>query len=284
MKERCKRVDMNKFCVFIFAWGRPDFCDTMKTLRKCGYTGRIILLVDNLDKTKEKYVETYGAQNVYVFNKFFAARRSDPMNNFGGMESTLYVENTMFLAAKELGFDYFCAMCDDYYYFGHRGPNGAKRTSNLDLVFEHFVEYLINSPIKSIAFSQGGDNFGGFDESKLCKRKVMNSFICKTSDPFSFYGSMNDDVNMYVQNGIRGDIFLTVMFFQLDQKDTQSTGGGLENLYLTYGTYVKSFYSVMLAPASVKVALMGAKSVRLHHKIKYNNTVPCIINEKYKKI
>ena len=284
MKENYKKVDMNKFCVFIFAWGRPNFCDTMKNLRKSGYTGRIILLVDNLDKTKDEYIERYGFENVYVFNKFFAAKISDPMNNFGGMESTVYVENTMFSAAKELGFDYFCSMCDDYYYFGHRGKHGAKKTNNLDLVFKYFVEYLINSPIKALAFSQGGDNFGGFDESKLCKRKVMNSFICKTSDPFSFYGSMNDDVNMYVQNGIRGDVFLTTLFFQLDQQDTQSSGGGLENLYRTYGTFVKSFYTVMLSPSSVKITLMGAKYPRLHHRIKYNNTLPCIIQEKYKKV
>lgn len=284
MRENCKKVNMSNFGVFIYCWGRPEFCNTYKNLKSAGYTGRIVLLVDNLDKTKEEYIARYGGENVYVFNKFFAAKKSDPMNNFGKLESTLYVENTMFDAAKELGWDYFCAMCDDYYYFGHRGVKGAKKTNNLDKVFEYYVEYLINSPVKCLAFSQGGDNFGGFDETKLYKRKVMNSFICKTSEPFKFYGSMNDDVNMYVQNGIRGDIFLTTMFFQLDQPDTQSTGGGLENLYLTYGTYVKSFYTVMLSPSSVKVALMGTKEARLHHKINYNNTVPCIIDEKYKKV
>lgn len=283
MKENYEKVQMNDFAVFIFCWGRPYFCNTYKSLRKSGYSGSIIMLVDNLDETKDIYIELYGAKNVYVFNKFFASKLSDPMNNFGKLDSTLYVENIMFLAAKELGFKYFCAMCDDYYYFGHRGIKGAKKTKKLDTIFEYYVEYLINSPVKSIAFSQGGDNFGGFDETKLCKRKVMNSFICKTNEPFKFYGSMNDDVNMYVQNGVRGDIFLTTLFFQLDQPDTQSTKGGLDDLYKTYGTYVKSFYTVMLSPSSVKIALMGTKEARLHHKINYNNTIPCIINEKYKK-
>lgn len=283
MKENYKKIEMNKFCVFIFCWGRPTFNKTYKTLRNCGYTGKIILLVDNLDPTKEEYIEKFGYENVYVFSKHFASLESDPMDNFGGLESTLYVENTMFKAAKELGIDYFCAMCDDYYYFGHRRVKGAKKTNNLDKVFEYYIEYLINSPVKCLAFSQGGDNFGGFDETKLCKRKVMNSFICKTNSPFKFYGSMNDDVNMYVQNGIRGDIFLTTMFFQLDQPDTQSTGGGLENLYLTYGTYVKSFYIIMLSPSSVKINIMGLNGKRLHHSISWKNTTPCIISEKYKK-
>lgn len=284
MKESCKKVEMSKFCVFIFCWGRPKFNKTYQSLRRCGYTGRIIMLVDNLDPTQKEYIETYGKENVYVFDKVRASQKCDAMNNFGGLESTLYVENSMFEIAKELGFDYFCSMCDDYYYFGHRREIGAKKTNHLDLVFEYYIEYLIHTPIKCVAFSQGGDNFGGFDETKLCKRKVMNSFICKTSSPFEFYGSMNDDVNMYVQNGIRGDIFLTTMFFQLDQPDTQSTGGGLEHLYKTYGTYVKSFYTVMLSPSSVKISLMGTKEGRLHHRINYNNTFPCIIQEKHKKI
>lgn len=283
MKENCKKVEMSKFCVFIFCWGRPKFNKTYQSLRRSGYTGRIIMLVDNLDSTQDEYIETYGKENVYVFDKILASKKCDPMDNFGGLESTLYVENSMFEIAKELGFDYFCSMCDDYYNLGHRGVCGAKKTNYMDLVFEHYIEYLINTPIKCVAFCQGGDSFGGFNENRLCKRKVMNSFICKTNSPFSFYGSMNDDVNMYVQNGIRGDIFLTTMFFQIDQMDTQSTGGGLEDLYRTYGTYVKSFYTVMLSPSSVKITLMGEKSKRLHHRINYNNTVPCIINEKHKK-
>ena len=125
MKENYKKVEMSKFCVFIFCWGRPTFNKTYKTLRDGGYTGKIILLVDNLDTTKEEYISNFGYENVYVFSKYFASFESDPMNNFGGLESTLYVENSMFKIAKDLGYDYFCSMCDDYYYFGHRACYGV---------------------------------------------------------------------------------------------------------------------------------------------------------------
>ena len=283
MSKNLITPNMAKFATFIFSWGRPDFDSTYKLLRKCGYTGRIVFLCDDLDDKHMGYIEKYGNDNVYVFSKYRYARKCDPMNNFGKLESTLYVENAMFDIASELGIDYFCSMCDDYYYFGHRGEKGAKRTSRLDDVFYLFVEYLINTPIKCLAFSQGGDNMSGYSKDRLCKRKVMNSFICKTDRRFEFYGSMNDDVNMYVQNGIRGDIFLTYLGFQLDQKDSQSEEGGLTNLYVKYGTYVKSFYTVMLSPSSVVIRLMGETSTRLHHQIKYQNTVPCIISEEYKK-
>ena len=284
-KKEKKIPDMSKFAVLIFCWGRPQFHNTLDALRKHGYTGRVIMLLDNLDKTNEEYIRLYGNENTYVFNKNFVARKCDPMNNFGNMDSTLYVENAMFDAAKDLGLEYFVAMCDDYESFSHKREESERRTRRLDEIFYLFVEYLINTPIKSIAFSQGGDHIGGFDPyRRQSKRKVMNSFFCVTDRPFKFYGSMNDDANMYIQNGIRGDIFLTFYPFMLHQPPTQNVDGGLSDLYKKYGTYVKSFYSVMLSPSSVVIKLMGHTSPRLHHKIDYKKTMPCIIDEKYKKI
>lgn len=282
-KEMIK-PDMSKFAVFIFCWGRPDFCNTLQTLRTSGYTGKVYMLLDNMDSTKEEYINRYGAEMCYVFNKRWAAKKSDPMNNFGRLESTLYVENTMFDIARDLGVEYFCSMCDDYLSFAHKREESERVCKRLDEIFEYFVEYLINTPIKCLAFSQGGDHIGGFDPMRrTSKRKVMNSFFCMTSRPFKFYGSMNDDANMYIQNGIRGDIFLTFYPFMLHQPPTQNVDGGLSDVYKQYGTYVKSFYSVMLSPSSVVIKLMGHKSPRLHHKIDYKKTVPCIISEEYKK-
>lgn len=283
MKER-RTPDMSKFAIFIFCWGRPNFENTYKALRHHGYSGRIVMLCDDLDSTKNEYIKKYGAENVYIFNKRWIARKCDPMNNFGKYNSTLYVENAMFDIASDLGLESFCAMCDDYNSFTHKREDGERRTKNLDSVFMYMLEYLLNSPIKALAFSQGGDHIGGYDPyRRTSKRKVMNSFICLTDRPFKFYGSMNDDVNMYVRNGIKGDIFLTPYFIMLHQPETQSNDGGLTELYTSFGTYVKSFYTVMLSPSSVKIRLMGHTHSRLHHLINYKKTIPCIIREDYKK-
>ena len=101
--------------------------------------------------------------------------------------------------------------------------------------------------------------------------------------PFKYYGSMNDDVNMYLINGARGYIYLTFYPFMLHQEMTQVVEGGLADIYAKYGTFVKSFYSIMCAPSCCKIKLMGDKNLRLHHNIKWGLAVPCIINEKYKK-
>ena len=283
MKEK-KIPQLNRFAVFIFCWGRPYFDNTYQALRKHGYTGRIVLICDDLDETRYEYIEKYGAENVYIFNKRWASKHSDPMNNFGKYESTLYVENSMFEIASDLNLESFCAMCDDYNSFCHKQAESEIQTKSLDEVFSYFLEYLMNSPIKCLAFSQGGDHIGGYDPyRRTSKRKVMNSFICLTERPFSFYGSMNDDTNMYVRNGVKGDIFLTVYCMMLHQPETQNTKGGLTDLYTSFGTFVKSFYTVILCPSAVKIALMGHSAPRLHHKINYKKAFPCIIRESYKK-
>ena len=44
-----------KFCAFILSHGRPDKVYTYKALQASGYTGDIIILCDNEDKTIHQY-------------------------------------------------------------------------------------------------------------------------------------------------------------------------------------------------------------------------------------
>ena len=111
----------------------------------------------------------------------------------------------------------------------------------------------------------------------------MNFFICSTDRPFNFIGRINEDVNTYVSLGSKGDLFQTICDLRLEQLDTQSNTGGLTEFYLDGGTYVKSFYTVMFAPSCTRINLMGNKHKRLHHRISWNNAIPVILDEKYKK-
>lgn len=284
MSKKWKTPNMSKFAIFILCHGRPYYQETYKTLKRSGYTGKVVCILDNLDETKDEYIKTFGVDNVYIFNKVWVAETTDAMNNFNDLRSPLYARNASFEIAKELGFDYFCVMDDDYSSFCHKQPQCERMSRSLDDVCAWFIEYLINTPIKSLAFSQGGDHIGGYDPYRRnYKRKCMNAWFCMTSRPFKFYGDLNDDVNTYVRNGICGDIFLTIYTYMLHQVQTQKIPGGIMESYLKYGTYVKSFYSVISSPSSVKITLMGEKSQRLHHKINWISTVPCIIPEKFKK-
>lgn len=111
----------------------------------------------------------------------------------------------------------------------------------------------------------------------------MNTFICSVDRPFEFMGRMNEDVTTYVNLGHKGKLFLSVSSISVIQNATQKEKGGLSGLYLDYGTYVKSFFSVMYNPSCVKIGEMGTKHKRIHHRVSWNNAVPCIMREEWKK-
>ena len=275
-------MENRDFAVFILTHGKPNDVITYKLLNKCNYTGKIYFIVDNEDKTIEQYQKNFGIENVKIFDKNAIANETDEGNNLGNKKAVIFARNASFKIAKELGITYFVLLEDDYYYFGYRYLTGAKMIKNIDGVFNSMLNFYKSTNIKSIAFSQGGDHIGGFSGIKL-KRKAMNSFFCSTLRPFEFVGTLNDDVNTYTILSTRGDVFFTFTNLQLDQKDTQGKGGGMTDTYLKFGTYCKSFTTVLMHPSGAKVSMMNSNNPRIHHSIKWINTTPMIIDNKYKK-
>ena len=282
---------MNKeFAVFIMVHGRPSRMKTYETLRKQGYTGKIYCVADNLDKTLDEYKSIYG-DDLLVFDKKKAAKKMDSGDNSGDLRSTLYSANTIFELAEEHGIKHFFIMCDDYDWFGYKFDSMLRykdnKVKNLDKVFTYLLDFYVNTPIKTVAFAQGGDFMGGNKSSYAkeiqLKRKAMNTFLCSTDRPLQFIGRLNEDVTTYVNLGSIGDFFFTIPNIMINQAATMQVKGGLTDVYLEYGTYVKSFMSLMYNPSCVKISELGHTHKRIHHRINWRKAVPRIINQKHKK-
>ena len=295
MKKMARLMMKHNFAVFILTHGRANNVITYSTLRKQGYTGKIYLMVDDEDDQIDEYKKNYGNQ-VIVFNKQQAIDFTDSGDNFKKRNSVVYARNWNFVIAKEIGIDYFLQLDDDYgSFFNTIDNNGNYITSHrklnkLDDVCLYMTDFLIDSGADAVCMSQGGDFIGGPGSkvAKLAKqgkfsRKAMNAFFMNTSKPFKFMGRINEDVNAYVALGNVGKLFITVPRIRLEQGKTQANSGGLTDIYLDLGTYVKSFYSVMYAPSCVKIAKMGVKNKRLHHMVKWKYAVPEIVSGSLKK-
>lgn len=283
------------FAVFILTHGRANNVDTYATLRKSGYTGKIYLIVDDEDAQIDLYKKNYGDQ-VVVFCKQDAIDLTDSGDNFGKRNSVVYARNYSFKIAEQIGVKYFLQLDDDYRQFRYTFDNDRNyitqkiNISHLDQVISAMLDFYIESGALTVAMSQGGDFIGG-PGSKVSKlhekgqfsRKAMNAFFMSTDRPFKFMGRINEDVNAYTEIGLRGGLFITVPRIRLEQGQTQANKGGLTDIYLDLGTYVKSFYSVMYAPSCVKIISMGAKDRRLHHSVKWKNACPMIVSEDFKK-
>lgn len=291
LDQEKKNKFQEEFAVFILTHGRPDRVVTFKTLREGGYTGRIVIVIDNEDKTADQYFKTFGKENVFVFDKKAVAETFDEFDNFEDRRAIIYARNASFQIAEELGIKYFIQFDDDYVKFDFRingemnYPKGFfKVRSSFDQLFFHLLEYYKKTPFVSIAMSQGGDWFGGGTNFNAPpKRKAMNSFICSIERKFQFIGRINEDVNTYTAVQGAGSPFLTIPFVSLTQKQTQSNKGGMTDIYLDSGTYIKSFYTIICSPNCTQINLMGSANRRLHHSISWENACPVIIDEKWKK-
>ena len=91
---------LNDFAVMILCHGRAENVPTYPTLRKYGYSGRIIIVCDDEDKDLPNYQAIYP--EVEVFSKREVLKYTDPMDNKGDMRCALYARNACFDIAEKL--------------------------------------------------------------------------------------------------------------------------------------------------------------------------------------
>lgn len=281
----------NDFCILILTHGRPDKQVTLSSLqrRNCKYP--IYFVIDDEDKTAAQYKAKFG-DRVIEFNKMLYADMTDECDNFNDRRAIVHARNASYDIAEKLGYKYFIQLDDDYTNFSFRfdesGTYDPLTILDIDQVFDAFLDFYKSSSFHTIAFAQGGDYIGGQNGSYcdlILRRKAMNTFFCSTERRIKFIGRLNEDVNVYTALGKIGYLFGTIMQASITQLQTQSNSGGITDMYKDVGTYVKSFYTIMLCPSSVRINSIGnsRETQRIHHQISWRHTVPVILSEDQKK-
>lgn len=289
---------MNKrnFAVFILSHGRANAVYSYDSLHKHGYTGKIYILIDNEDRQADLYKQKYR-EKVIEFDKTSYAKCVDACDNYDRRNSVVFARNYCFQIAREMGITHFLQLDDDYtrYQWSLDSKGNYQTAQNnitcLDDVFTACLDFLDSAGFVSVAFSQDGDFIGGDGHAQVLRlrdkgtiyRKAMNSFFFKSDSEVTFRGRVNDDVNLYVECGRRGQLFATIPNVRLSQPLTQINSGGCTDIYKEMGTYIKSFYSVIVAPSCVKIATVGHVNKRIHHRVIWKHACPVIIDEKYRK-
>lgn len=271
--------------VLILSHKRADNITTISTLRRDGWTGPIKIAVSSDEPELEKYKARFG-DDVIVFDKADAMSETDAMTSSPRADCVVYARNQCWKIADELGWEYFIELDDDYDLFVLRKPVGRVlkgiEVKDLDEIFAAMEEFVDVSWAKAVCMSQGGDFMGGASGNsahRLVSRKMMNVYVCRSDRPFKFRGEMNEDVVACVDLCQHGDLCLTYFPMSINQKRTQSNTGGLTDIYLDNGTYVKSFMSVMAAPSCVKIAAMGGTHMRIHHEVEWRYCAAKIVRE-----
>lgn len=281
------------FAVFIVTYKRANNQLTYNYLKNNGYTGKIYFVLSDDDPTIPEYQEKFGSDKCLVFNKQESLSLFDIGDNFDDERAVVYARNKLYELAAGVGIKWALVLDDDYTKFDYRidskieYPRHKFIVKDIGKLIECTFKYFVATKAVSVAFAQGGDFIGGGEHVAIdgwkAKRKVMNSFFFCIDTPLDFQGRINEDLTASVIAGLRGKLVLTIPFASLTQLETQANSGGLTDIYLNMGTYVKSFYSVMMAPSCVKIAAMGDTHKRIHHQVTWNNAASKIISDKYRK-
>lgn len=281
----------DNFAVFILSHARANNVKTIEALKKSNYSGKYYIIIDDKDPQIDEYKRLYN-DRLIIFSKSEMLGSFDTMNNFNNMNVVVFARNKCFSIAKQLKLKYFLELDDDYRSFIHREQHGMSLKTvyvgDLDSVINEYIEFLDTSNALTVCFAQTGDFIGGVRTTgpvwrDKVARKAMNAFFCRVDRPFKFIGMLNEDVNTYVSLGKTGNLFLTPVDINIGPQETQTDPGGLTESYLFYGTYVKSYYSLMTAPSCVKIGDMGSFNKRIHHFIDWDKAVPVIISDRFKK-
>lgn len=281
---------MPDFVAAILTHGRANNVKTIRALKEAGFTGDIAIVIDTHDKQAEAYHQKFG-DAVWQFDKDEWVQKVDDGDNSGDYRAVVYARNASIEMARAKGYKWIWQLDDDYTAFHYKTDDKLKyatrKIRSLDEILKAFVDYAESANLACFAFSQEGDHIGGpnsiYNKTIRAKRKAMNSMLIRTDNPVAYVGKVNEDATMATIESLRGRLVMTYMPLSLSQTMTQQNAGGLTDIYLDQGTYLKSFYSVMYAPSAVKVKNMVVGEKRLHHIVDYEKCCPCIIREQHRK-
>jgi len=278
------------FAAFILTHGRPDRVFTYNALIRSGYTGRVIILIDNEDKHAAEYRERFGDM-VRVFDKEKVARTFDNGDNSGERRAIVFARNACWEIARQLRLKHYMQLDDDYSCFRFRrdedGKFGNKAIkTKLDELFDLMIDFVETTKMDAISLAQGGDFIGGegnrYTKGDWMPRKCMNTWLCTTKKPFPFVGRMNEDVTAYVREGYVGRLFGMLIYAVIEQTATQQGDGGMTSVYKDNGTYIKSFFTILYAPSCTTISIIGHVNPRFHHRIDWGRAAPLVVAEELK--
>lgn len=278
-----------KYAVFILTHGRAKTISTYNALRAGGYTGQIWVVIDNEDDQEDLYRDRFG-DDIIQFDKRDYVKKTDLGDLDDNRKIGVLARNFIQDKAEEMGYDFHLQLDDDIHGFDYRymknGRLVSKTCHRMDDVLKGMCEYMEATKITSLSFSLSAYFIGGAESGEYKKQmipKTMTTFLMRKDQKRYFHMRMNDDITTSMLNGMRGDLYYTYMPVMLSVDGTQVQNGGMTDIYRDNGTYRKSFYSVMALPSCVRVADMGISERRVHHEVRWNNCIPKLLSESWRK-
>ena len=246
---------IDNFAVFITSHESPDECKSAKSLRENGYTGKIYIVVDDLDSKLLAYDKIYD-DDLCVFPKaHYVAKLDIGMSTQNPqLAAVLYARAAVEDFAKGFGLRYFCVMDDDLVGFRVRLPINNKlgtfRKFSMDKVFESYIDYLSNTDINCLSFANDGSFIGGISafDKVLERRSCHTVFIRDSHKPFDWSFAVNEDYISSLRMAQTGQVMFTMPFMQRTITGMGDRDVGMSDVYKTTSDFQRAFYATIARP------------------------------------
>lgn len=273
------------FAVFILTHKRAKTQKTLQTLKRCGYTGKTYLIIDDEDEEQDEYIKLYG-DKVKCFSKHKIEKNFDTMTNRKEYRAVVYARNAAYQIAKNLGIRWLF-MCDDdisnlqYRVLKGKSLKGVK-IQDIDSLFELMAGIMEAGKLAIFGFSQAGAFIGGANEAYLSghQRKIAQAFLLDANNPIEFRGMFYEDLLVALDAGIQGRVAMSTMLVSIQSPEMRSNGGGMQDLYNENSTYTHCFYTVLAYP---NVASITEKDGEFKLRLNHSAFAPLILNERWRK-
>lgn len=280
---------MKDFAIFILTHGRPDNQYTIHALDKAGYTGRYYLVLDDTDETIQDYIDLYGADKIWIFDKNHYINTSEVGTNNPLYKCILYAKNAVEDIAEHMGLKSFVIADDDIIRFRHRFIEDDKLKSveacNLDAILEAYNEYLFDTDMTTLGFGNTYVYLGGlknFDVQTLSSKRIVYNFILRnTAHKVVWSSEMNEDSITPILQSLSGQIWFQLYYVQFDMKACRAgADGGMSDTYKQMGLFKQYAHFLLYTPSSVKlIDRFGSYT----HSFSKNATFQKIISDDFKR-
>lgn len=279
------------FAVFILTHGRPNKQLTLNTLLSGGYTGRYYLVLDDTDPTIQEYVDNYGPEHIYVFDKNHYINTSEVGTNCPSYKCILYAKNAAEDIAVSLNLKAFVIADDDIHTFRFRYPENDLLRSQpirgtMDSIIEAYVDFLLSTDSAALGFGPTLCYFAGasiFENDRVQTLRIPYNFTFRNvSQKVEWVSSYGEDVITDMVMSKVGQKWMVLPFVQFDCVAPGSgASGGMAETYKSHSQFKLVMYDFMYLPASIKPLLhQGKKWVC---GIQRTESFPKIISPSYKK-
>lgn len=272
------------FAIFILTHERASQQKTYKTLRKSGYTGKIYLVVDNLDRQIEEYKQKYG-DDVLVFDKNAEYEKTDTFTNRKELKAVVYARNKVFDLAKEKNLIYFCSCDDDINVLKYKFPIDGKlktvKVKNADKLFDSVCSFIEKTNFLCLSFLEEGAFVGGINQFVLkgLQWRMSHFMFYRTKEKITYRGLWYEDTIASIDLMKQGKLGMGTMLVSVAVPETGSNEGGMYDAYKSSNEWIAAFGVIMANPDCV--AITCGKKIKLQRSGEIAS--PKIISDKWRK-